>query len=400
MSLDPVLAPLAPEGLAVAQPNLPPPQLVQTAAELMVAVERLSRQPRIAVDTEADSLFAYYHKVCLIQIAIPDDDYLIDPLALTDLSPLGEIFADPTIEKVLHAAENDVLLLKRDHRFRFAHLFDTMVAARILGWRNIGLAALLQEQLGVTLDKRMQRTDWGRRPLTPAQLTYARLDVHYLLPLRDRLAAALRARGRWDEAQDAFASLPHIEYVEKPFDPEGFWRIHGARELNGRQLAILRELYLCRERNAQRLDVPPFKVINDQALVRLSVHPPEGSDDVRAMMRLPRQLRDRCALALWEAIQRGRLAPTPTPPARNHNGRPDEASQARYEALRAWRARVATEREVEPDVVLTNDTLIHIARENPRTIYDLARLNHLSPWKLQAYGPALLAILNDAMRGH
>jgi ribonuclease D len=399
VSPDLVLAPATPS-LSTVQPDLPPPHLVQTASELNAVVERLSRQPRIAVDTEADSLFAYYYKVCLIQISIPDDDYLIDPLALTDLSPLGEIFADPAIEKVFHAAENDVLLLKRDHRFHFAHLFDTMAAARILGWRNIGLAALLQEQLGVILDKRMQRTDWGHRPLTPAQLTYARLDAHYLLPLRDRLEAALRARGRWDEAQDAFAALPQIEYVEKPFDPDGFWRISGARELNGRQLAILRELYLCRERNAQRLDIPPFKVIGDQALLRLSAYPPQGPDGVRAVLNLPRQLRDRCALELWEAIQRGRLAPTPTPPARNHNGRPDEASQARYEALRAWRARVAAERAVEPDVILTNETLMHIARENPRTVYDLARLNHLSPWKLQTYGPALLAVLNDVKRGH
>lgn len=399
VSPDFALASAAPS-LPTAQPDLPPPHLVQTASELSAVVERLSRQPRIAVDTEADSLFAYYYKVCLIQISIPADDYLIDPLALTDLSPLGEIFADPKIEKVFHAAENDVLLLKREYRFCFSHLFDTMAAARILGWRNIGLAALLQEQLGVALDKRMQRTNWGRRPLTPAQLTYARLDVHYLLPLRDRLEAALRARGRWDEAQDAFAGLPRIEYIEKPFDPEGFWRISGARELSGRQLAILRELYLCRERNAQRLNLPPFKVIGDQALLRLSAYPPERPDDVSAVLNLPRQLRDRCALELWEAIQRGRQAPTPVPPARSHNGRPDEASQTRYEVLRTWRARVAAEREVEPDVILTNETLMHIARENPRTVYDLARLNHLSPWKLQAYGPALLAALNDVKRDH
>jgi len=359
-------------------------------------LRHLQTQPRIAVDTEADSLFAYYHKVCLIQFSVPDVDYLVDPLALHDLRPLGALFADPHVEKVFHAAENDILILKRDHGFHFAHLFDTMIAARILGWPNIVLAALLQEHFGVRLDKRMQRTDCGKRPLSSEQLAYARLDTYYLLPLRDRLYQELVTRGRWEEALDAFAALSDVEFVEKPFDPDGFWRINGTRDLTGRQLAVLRELYLWREECARRLDLPPFKILNDRALILLSVRQPTMPDALHKVAGLSTMVGHRFSHEILAAIRRGQSAPIPVPPQRRQNGRlrPDEATLARYEALRAWRARKAVERGVNPDVVLTNEVLMHIARENPRSLDDLARLNLLSPWKLNAYGPELLAALS------
>jgi ribonuclease D len=359
-------------------------------------LQHLLAQPRVAVDTEADSLFAYYHKVCLIQFSVPGTDYLIDPLALNDLRPLGALFTNPHVEKVFHAAENDILTLKRDYGFHFVRLFDTMIAARILGWPGVGLAALLQEHFGVHLDKRMQRTDWGQRPLSPEQLAYARLDTYYLLPLRDRLYQELVARRRWEEALDAFAALSDVEFVEKPFDPDGFWRINGTRDLAGRQLAVLRELYLWREDCARRLDLPPFKVLNDRSLILLSEQQPTTPDSLQKVAGLSAMIGNRFNREILAAIRHGQSAPIPLSPQRRQNGRlrPDDATLARYETLRAWRARKAAERGVDPDVVLTNETLMHIARENPRALDDLARLSLLSPWKLNAYGPELLAALS------
>jgi len=376
--------------------ELPPPKLVRTATELAEMLDRLQAEPIVAVDTEADSLFAYHYKVCLIQFSIPDVDYLVDPLALEDLRPLETLFADPHIEKVFHAADNDILMLKRDYGFHFHHLFDTMIAARILGWPRVGLAALLEDHLGVHLDKRMQRTNWGKRPLSPEQLAYARLDTHYLLPLRDLLYRELVARGRWEEAQDAFAALPHIEYTEKPFDPDGFWRIGGARDLTGHQLAVLRELYLWREECARRMDRPPFKVLTDRTLVMLAERQPTT---LKALSRLPgvaAVLRNRCGGALLSAIRRGQRAPTPTPPPRTSNGnaRPDAITMARYEALRSWRTQKAAQRGVDPDMVLTNGVLLRLARENPHSLKEMEQLGLLSPWKLHTYGEEILDVLS------
>ena len=377
--------------------QLPPPQLVQTSAELIAMLDRVLAQPRVAVDTEADSLFSYYHKVCLIQFSIPGLDYLVDPLALADLRPLGALFSSPRVEKVFHAGENDILMLQRDYGFQFTHLFDTMLAARILGWPHVGLAALLRERFGVELDKRMQRTDWGRRPLSPEQLTYARLDTHYLLPLRDRLYEELLARHRWEEAQDAFTALSKIEFVDKPFDPDGFWRIEGIRQLNGRQLAVLRELYLWREECARCADLPPFKIASSRVLILLSQRQPTTLRALRQFPGLSSLVCNHFSFELLSAIRRGQVAPIPTPPQRlsSEGSRPDAATQARYEALRCWRTRQAAKRKVDPDLVLTNEVLWQIARRNPQSFEELAQIGLLSPWKLRTYGPALLAVLAE-----
>lgn len=355
----------------------------------MMAV--LSAQPALALDTESNSLYRYHYRVCLIQISTEDTDYLLDPLRLADIQALGEVLADPRIQKVFHAAENDILMLKRDFAFGFANIFDTMLAARILGWRQVSLAALLQQHFDVTLDKHAQLTDWSQRPLTSSQLSYARLDSHYLLPLRDMLTAALQERKRWREAQEAFAGLPGITYVEKHFDPDGFWRMKGARDLSPAELGILRELYLWRDDQARLVDRPPFKVLGDETLIQLSRLQPEHPFELPMS---PRQI-DQFGLDVLKAIERGRSAAPPVPPARpqNGNGRPDPQAQARFDRLRAWRAQRAAEREVDADIVMTNEALMAIARAAPNSLDALANIGVMGAWKLQEYGADLLDAL-------
>src|SRR5262245_1781890 len=163
--------------------DLPPPTLVEDAPGLEELLEALEDETEIAVDTEGDSFFSYPEKVCLVQITAGERDWLVDPLAGFDLAPIGRVLADPGKVKAFHDGEYDVLILKRAFGFRFAGLFDTRVAAATLGSQTPGLATVLEERFGVTLDKSMQRSNWGQRPLTDKQIRYARLDTHFLLPL-------------------------------------------------------------------------------------------------------------------------------------------------------------------------------------------------------------------------
>jgi ribonuclease D len=382
--------PIAREGATITE-NLSPPKLVDTPRAFTDMMAALDGERALALDTESDSLYRYYYKVCLIQVSTRCADYLVDPLRLPDLMPLGALLANPRVEKVFHAAENDILLLKRDFDFRFACIFDTMLASRILGRPRVSLAALLSEHFGVQLNKRAQLTDWGHRPLSHEQLNYARLDSHYLLPLRDLLSERLRARRRWREAQESFLALPEIVPEEKSFDPDGFWRNKGARDLGQRELAILRELYLWRDRQARVMDRPPFKVLNDALLVRLSREQPRQSGELPLNAAQTR----RFGQEILAAIARGQAAPTPQFPARlrSGNGRPDPKTMALYDRLRAWRTRRAAERGVEPDVVLTNDVLMAIARAAPSGLEELVALGVLGTWKLEEYGTDLLAIV-------
>jgi len=344
------------------------------------------------VDTESNSFYAYHERVCLLQFSVPGQDYLVDPLALDDLSPLAPIFADPTVEKVFHAAGYDVMCLKRDFGFQFANLFDTMLASRMVGWRRFGLNTLLEEHFGVRLDKRWQRFNWGRRPLPPEAIAYAVLDTRYLIPLRSILLMELQSLRRLEEAREAFDALCRVEPAEKVFDPEGFWRLRGARDLTPQQAAVLRELYLYREAQAEAQNLAPFRVLPDALLLRLSRTQPTTPGDLGQVRGVTPYLARRYGRGLLAAIRRGRRSPGLRPPPGQWR-RPDDETTARFEALRDWRRKKAAERGVEPDVVVSNAALWALARRQPQTLAELEELQVIGPSKLQEYGPELLAVL-------
>jgi ribonuclease D len=371
--------------------------LVNTPEALQDMVYRLKAASAIAVDTESNSLYAYQERVCLIQFSVPGEDYLVDPFALDDLTPLGPVFAHTGIEKVFHAAEYDVMVLHRDHGFELNYLFDTMVASRIVGWPRYGLASLLEEHFDVHTDKRMQRTNWGRRPLTRDQIEYARLDTHYLLPLRDKLIAELEAQERVAEARAAFERVTEARWSKQEFDPHGFWKVKGAHELSDEQMAVLRELYLYRDERAQKLDRPPFKVLTDRVLVRLSQEAPSSFAELGRIKGIPRRLPSHERRALLQIIEDGLRAPIPVRPARRGE-RPDEEIVDRYEALRDWRRERAEERGVEPDVVLSNRTLHALANENPTSSRALSEIEALNDWERNQYGRDLIGLLRRHAR--
>lgn len=366
---------------------------METQGELERLAARLLQAARVGVDTESNGFYAYFERVCLIQFAVNGGDYVVDPLALSDLSCLGEVFASPRVEKIFHAAEFDIISLKRDYGFRFANLFDTMVAARILGWKRYGLGSILEERFGVRQDKRFQRTDWGRRPLTPAQLEYARLDVHYLPALRDIQYEELVRRGRWERAQEAFARMAEVQGVARSFDLDGYLRLRGARDLTPRQLQVLKDLYRYRDRQARRLNRAPFRVIPDRTLVALSQALPRDEADLARIPGLTARLRRQFGQGILRTVHRALREPIREAQRAPQEPPPDPAVKERYEALREWRRQVAKTEGVEPDVVLSNHVLWELAARHPTTREALAQVPDLTPWSFGEYGNQLLALL-------
>lgn len=365
---------------------------IDTPDEMDRLLDILSREPVIAVDTEGDSLYSYFEKVCLIQFSTPQEDFLVDPLRV-NICSLRSIFADNSIQKVFHAVEYDILSLKRDYDFSFANLFDTMLAARILGWARFGLGHLLAEHFNVKLNKQFQRYNWGKRPLSRRALIYAHLDTHYLLPLRQLQIEALQSQKRLREAYEAFERKTNIEPTCKIFDPDDFWRIKGARELTPSQQAILRELYSFRDKLARRLDRPPFKVLNDATLVRLTKIDPQTVDDLKLIKGVGKKLVRYNGAEIIKVIRKGANMPPPDYNPHNNHHPPDGHTLARYESLRQWRNELAASRGVEPDVIISNNNLMNIARQNPQNLSALTRMGVLGSWQFETYGKTLLQVL-------
>lgn len=403
---------------SVALPPESTPIVVNTPALLDQMVAHLRRQPSLALDTESDSFHAYYPKVCLIQIttfadllhpesadavsldeagasADPVVDYLVDPLALQDLGVLGAHLASG-VEVVMHAAENDILLLQRDFGMKIARVFDTQMAARVLGWEHVGLGPLLENTLGVVSDKRMQRTDWGRRPLSAEQIAYAQMDTHYLFTLQELLTAALHDAGRWEEARAAFGQLALLDAGEYPVAERTFWSMRAAHRAPLGDLALLELLWEWREHEAQRQNRPPFKVMGDDLLLVLAHRRPATMNELRAIHGVtPEQVR-RYGTEIRAAIvaAEGR----PQPPLPKPTIRPElllsPADAALYERLRKWRSDRASGRGVAPEIVFNNETLLNFVAQRPDSIDALAAMRLVGAWKAQAYGEEVLALLN------
>jgi ribonuclease D len=368
------------------------PRWIDTPVKLRRLMKTLLNKPLVAVDTESDSLYSYFEKVCLIQFSTPSADYLVDPLTI-DVSGLATFFANESIQKVFHAAEYDVLSLKRDYGFTFTNLFDTMVAARILGWSRYGLGSLLEKHFNVKLDKRFQRYNWGRRPLSQKALNYAHLDTYYLLPLRRIQLNQLKKHNRLREATEAFERVTQVHPTPKVFDPDDFWRIKGSKDLMPQQQAILRKLFILRDHIARKIDRPPFKVVNDSVLMRLAQEQPQSYQALKKIKGVGEKLLQHNTTDILEAIQQGQAAPHPHTP---NNHRPDDKILTRYEILRQWRNNLAARRGVEPDVIINNHTLMDIARHNPKTLGSLVKMDILGDWQCETYGKTLLNVLKNA----
>jgi ribonuclease D len=372
--------------------DLPDPILITGSADLDKMVADLSTNPIVAVDTEANSLYAYRERVCLIQFSTSHGDYLVDPLAVKDLSPLTPFFNSPDIEKVFHAAEYDLIVLQRDFGFTFTNLFDTMLAARILGWEAVGLGSILHSQFKLNLNKRYQRANWGKRPIPSEMLTYAQLDTHYLIPLRGLLKDELIAKGRWELAQEDFRRACQVTIPKNNDHSMDCWRINGARYLKPHQLAVLHELCGYRDRIAKARNLPLFKIIGDKTLLALATAMPRRMTDLNGLQGMsPRQIQ-RHGKALLSAVRRGLKKNPPPLPQKPHQ---DEQYLIQVDKLRRWRKVTARRIGVGSEVVLPKDLLCALAGGNPGTKMELAQILATVPWRLATFGDEILDVLSN-----
>ena len=369
---------------------------IDTAPKLAALGAALGREPRLGVDTEAASFHRYRDRIYLLQVSSATQTALIDPLAVTDLAPVGTLLGDSRIEKVFHDADYDLRVLDRDYGFRAVRLFDTRIAAQFAGEPAIGLAALLEKYAGVKLDKEHQKADWSLRPLTPPMLAYAAADTQHLLTLRDALEQRLQQLGRLAWAQEEFKQLESLRWTgPAEGDEETYLRIKGAKALHARGLAALRLLHRWRETVAERDDKAPFRIIGNDALLGVSRALPASPPDLSRIRELPPSLARRHGAALLECVARAQALPGSELPKLERRARPqkDAGFDARVEKLKEARNRVATELGLEAGVLCGRTTLEAVARARPVDRAALERVTELRRWQVGALGDALLEAL-------
>lgn len=376
----------------------PPPYTWVAATDSFRAMmENLRPVGRLAIDIEADSLYHYFEKVCLVQISTDTETFVLDPLVIRDLQPLGPLMSDPGVEKVFHAATYDIHCLRRDYGFTFAKIFDTHAAAQLVGYELLGLSALMDKLLGINHSKRRQRDDWSRRPLASGQLEYAAMDTHHLLHLRDVLEQQLREKDRFSWAQEEFETAAMAALQEREFDPEGYRRIKGSRDLSVQELAVLRSLYVLRDRYARELDVPAFKVLNTSVILDLSRHPPLSPRDMFQRAGISYRVARKYAGEIFRTIERARAEESDTVvlPAPKHWRAPSRETRQRLEALKRWRTDKARELKLPVGVVFPGNLLETLASFPPDDLVALEAVEGMRRWRVREFGEEILRLLQE-----
>lgn len=347
---------------------------------------------RIAVDLEADSMYRYWERICLIQVSTPEENGIIDPLALPHLRPLQPTLEDPSVEKIFHGADYDVRLLKQTAGIRPKGLFDTMVAAQLLGLPRVGLRDLIQERFGIQLEKRYQKADWGERPLPPEMIHYAIQDTCYLLTLKDALLEELKAKGRLAWACEEFEALCKVEPTVRP--PPDASRVRGAHLLDGRGRAVLQALLMWREEEARRVDIPPYKIIGSSSLMEMATQCPSSLAEMQGIQGITAKVLRAWGDGLMKAMQRGLQAPplplTSRTPRRTSKKRP--GTNQRLRRLKKTRDKRARELELDPGILCPNASLKSLAGVWPADLEEKMQ-ETLKGWQRDVLGEDLKKIL-------
>jgi len=362
------------------------------ADRFLAAVEQSTT---VAVDTEGASFHRFVDRIYLLQMSTRDLTAVLDPLAIGKPAALGRILESNTIEKVFHDADYDLRLLHQDYGWNTRKLFDTRVAAQLLGIRAFGLAALLERSFGLKLDKKHQRADWSMRPLPKDMLDYASQDTMYLLELRDRLAGELESAARWSWAKEEFERLEGTRWEQPDGEDNGYMRIKGARDLDRRELAIFRELVRFRDGIARELDRATFRVAGNEALFAVAKERPTTIEQLVAIKGVPRGIAERRGTEMLAAVKRGVEVPDDQLPKFPRAPRWDRDADFdnRVNALRAAREEAAQRLGLDPGFLCAREKLETIARKRPKTLEELAEVPDLRRWQIEVLGAAFLKAL-------
>lgn len=368
--------------------------LVKDQSTLGRMATALEKESAIAVDLEADSLFHYREQVCLLQISTPSQNFLVDPLVLKDLSPVSPVFANSRVQKVFHGADNDIRSLYRDFHIEVNTLFDTQIAARFLGNGDTGLAGLLKERLGVTLDKKFQKKNWSKRPLPAAMLDYAVQDTSHLLGLSRMFEKELRSMNRlsWVEEEcDLLSKVREDPHENAPL----FLRFKGAGRLDKRGLAILESILQWRDQRARERNLPPFKVLGNMPIMEIAKRKPGSEADLDAVAGLGAGQREKLGTAILKRAEEAmRLPEADLPPyPKSKRQKLDAGVSRRVKTLKAWRTRRAKELGIDPSLVCTNAQIQSIALTFPKGQEELAGITGLRTWQKKLFGGEICSLL-------
>src|SRR6184192_4812235 len=348
--------------------------LIGSPAELADLLPLAERNARVAVNTEADSLHCYREKLCLLQVSLREGDFLVDPLVENDLAPLADTLARKEI--VLHGADYDLRLLRRALNFQLAHLFDTVIAARLLGVRGFSYAALVEKYFNIQLAKSSQKANWALRPLSPKMEEYARNDTHYLLLLAEKLEIQLIECGRFGWFQQSCERAIMSAAIDRERDAEETWRVRGSGLIRGREAAILRALWHWRDREAERFDRPSFHVLRNDQLIETARAVSRG-ETPQFRHFSERRARDfhatiNSALALKEEDW---------PETRKRHADRHRSEERRVgKGMRRQRDQAASELKIEPSFIAPRATIDAIAADRARAEQLLV------PWQRQLIG--------------
>ena len=390
------------------RPDWPPPPMTERAFHFVTdaaALERVAGDvvagaKEIGVDAEMNGLHAFRARVCVLQIATDDADVVVDTVAVKDLRPLAAALASKDVIHYLHGAAHDVKCMKSDFGITFGGLFDTYIAAQLLGVEKLGYGDIVQQRFGVQLDKGLQTYDWGRRPLAEKQIEYLRGDVRYLIELGRQLRRALVENDLAEEAQHEFLRVAALPAETDDLAEDAYLKPKESRELPPAGLAVLRELFLVRHAMARGLDRPPFKVVRDEVLVDIAKRRPATPEAMSRVSGLPRHASPRMLAELVGAVTRGLAAGSPPAivraPAPRLDGDEIRARRGREDALRQWRKKVATERKVPPMAVLPTYALDDLVRDPPSSLGALGERPGMIRKRVERYGEGILQALAAA----
>ncbi|MCP4114814.1 MAG: ribonuclease D [Desulfobacteraceae bacterium] len=368
--------------------------LISDDADLTTRCDLLKTEKELAFDLEADSMHHFKEKVCLIQVADSTDSFLVDPLAINDLSALGPVFEDPAITKVFHGADFDIRSLDRDFNIHINNLFDTEIACRFLGIQKRSLAALLEKHFGLHVDKRFQKTDWSIRPLSKEMISYSVNDVAYLLELRQILTKRLTDAGRLAWAEEEFEIQTRVRYENNGNDPL-FLKFKGAGKMGRRSLAVLEKLLKLRQKIANEKDRPLFKVMGSESITQMATSRPESLNQLKQTRALsPRQL-DMYGNHCVKAITQGLELPEKELPVYPRRRTPGVAMEVpeRIRALKQMRISASNRTGIEPGVLINNTLITAIAIAAPKNIDDLKQVNGIRNWQMEALTDDILRTL-------
>jgi ribonuclease D len=367
---------------------------LDTPQQVELFLDDISGVREMALDTEGASFHRFIDRIYLLQITTRDRSAVVDPLPIGAPARLGTILEDPGVEVVLHDADYDLRLLHQDYGWHVNNIFDTRIAAQLLGIKSFGLAALLEQFFDVKLDKKHQRADWSLRPLTQGMLDYAAQDTRYLLDLRDELRSCLEKLGRLEWAREEFDRLEGTKW-EPDDGSQAFLRIKGARDLTRRDLALLRELVPWRDSVARDLDRATFRVMGNEVLLDIARTAPRSAQQLAGLKGMPRGILDRGGTAILSAVQRGlEIAEEHLPrfPRAAKWDREDDFEE-RVSKLKTVRDSAATRLLLDPGVLCSRERLEAIVRKRPERVKDLEDVSGLRRWQIAEMGEEFVEAL-------